>query len=201
MIKDALKEEDQDDIMALVKRLADIDDRDERVQVFNDSVEKLSPSAKNLLSFINSKESEHVIFVNKVLPKIPEFPKEGRKPHDFSKDPLYFFVTSLKFDCAIATDELNRLATSEIQRHYLLEPHHPEFESANGRECNIDDILEMAVDRLSRNVQVNNGSINMDQMMKFLPQFPLGDNTRKQAIYLEMVEKYGEVVKGHYVPC
>ncbi len=200
MIKQALKEEDRDVFMNLVKRLADIENRDERILIFDDAVKKLSFTARHLLNLINNKELEHVMFVNKVLPHIPEFPKEERKPHDFSKDPLYFFVTSLKFDCAIKSDELNRLASSEIQRHYVLESHHPEWESQHQRECTAVDILEMAVDRLCRNVQVNNGSIDMDQMIAYLPQFPLGDNLRKQTIYLEMVERYKETVKGCYIP-
>lgn len=44
----------------------------------------------------------------------------------------------------------------------------------------------MAIDRgLSRNVQRNQGIVNEDQMMQYLPVFPLGDNEDKQLLYLE----------------
>jgi hypothetical protein len=58
----------------------------------------------------------------------------------------------------------------EIERHYRLEPHHPEFERYSGF-INILDVQEMAIDRLSRNVCKNNGLINEGEMTKYLPQF------------------------------
>ncbi len=43
----------------------------------------------------------------------------------------------------------------------------------------------MAIDRLSRHFQQHQGVVNEDQMMQFLPVFPLGDkNKDKQMLYL-----------------
>ena len=90
--------------------------------------------------------------------------------HDWSKDEYYFFVTISFFTLGerqLMMDEF----TTEVNRHYQLEAHHPENEALTGRHVTEYDVMETAADRLSRNLQKNDGQLNMDQMTRFEPKF------------------------------
>jgi hypothetical protein len=79
--------------------------------------------------------------------------------HDWSKDYYYIYALAGKFKFSIADERFQKEAQEEIERHYRLETHHPEFEKTSGT-INIIDVQEMAIDRLSRNVWKNKGFIN-----------------------------------------
>ena len=66
-----------------------------------------------------------------------------------------------------------------IKEHHAAEPHHPEFEIYNQfTEITSLDILETAVDRLSRNLQFNDGEFNSDQIRLYEPAFVKNHETR-----------------------
>ncbi len=183
--------------MILVTALHAIPNRDERSREFEKKMENVSSETRVVINYMIQKEEDHKLYVNTLLRQIPVF--LGRKPHDFSKDPLFCFVTSLRFDCGIDTEHVSNMTAEEIQNHYRQESHHPEWETQHNQECSSVDILEMAIDRLSRNLQRNDGNLNEEQMLQYLPQFKLGDNKAKQQLYLKYVDQYKDMVQNVYV--
>ncbi len=143
--------------MALATALHAIPNRDERWKEFEKKLENLSAETRALIEYMIQKEDDRELYVNTLLRQIPEF--LGRKPHDFSKGSLCF-LTSLRFDSGIDTEVILNMAADEILNHCLKELHHPEWETQHNRECSTVDILEMAIDRLSRNLQRNDGNLN-----------------------------------------
>jgi hypothetical protein len=92
--------------------------------------------------------------------------------HDWSKTPWYFFITIGKFSLG-ESDLIGKEFERIVGWHTSNEDHHPEWVEHNGRLPEDRAILEMAIDRCSRNVQFNQGRWNGDQMRKFAPKFPL----------------------------
>ena len=93
---------------------------------------------------------------------------------------------------------MKSLLDEELKRHYTLEAHHPEFELYNERECSNIDILEMAIDRLSRNAQFGNSHIDLAIMKKYLPNFPKGNNDKKQELFWNYVNEYKDFVQEKF---
>ncbi len=160
----------------------------------------MSVETRTMINYMIQKEEDHKLYVNTLLRQIPEFCTEGRRPHDFSKDPLFCFVMSFRFDCEVDTAEMLSLTADEFRNHYQQEAHHPEWEAEHNQECSQMDILEMAIDRLSRNLQRNDGRLNDQQMIQYMPNFPLGDNEGKQKVYRSYVNQYTAIVREAYVP-
>ena len=116
--------------------------------------------------------------------------------HDYSKDEFYLFVTILAFSFSLKDVLPYDLLQAELDRHFTLEPHHPEYEKLNahkGLRIRDRDIAEMALDRLSRNLQFNNGNYNNSQIEKYEPQF-LFDNKRRIELYRKYVKDFKPVV-------
>ncbi len=194
----ALTPEVKTECLDLVSTLHAIPSRDQRSKVFEEKFKNVTPDTYILIDHMIRKEDTHKVFVNSLLQQLPDF--FGRKPHDFSKDALFCFVMSFRFDCGIDTKEMLSLSADEFLNHYRQESHHPEWETQHNEECSPIDILEMAIDRLSRNLQRNDGILDMAQMIQYLPRFPLGDNAGKQSLYLKYVEEYKAMVQNVYVP-
>ncbi len=154
-IVNALTPEVEDECTTLAKALKDIPDRQRHAEELERRLESVSSETRALIDYMVRKEEDHKRYVNSLLRHIPEFIAEGRRPHDFSKDLLFCFITSLRFDCGIDTEDVVNLTAAEILNHYRQESHHPEWETQHNRECTRIDILEMAIDSLSRNVQRN----------------------------------------------
>lgn len=121
----------------------------------------------------------------------------NKRRHDWSKDYHYIFALAGKFKFRIPGDDFEREAQEEINRHYKLEPHHPEFEKTSG-PINVLDIQEMAIDRLSRNVWANNGEIKPEQMAKYLPQFYGNQPDEKLSQFKQCIEVLETRVKDIY---
>ena len=135
--------------------------------------------------FIVFQEWDHMEIVIRVLRCLG-----NKRRHDWSKDYMYIFALTGKFILKITDTEFEQQAQSEINRHFKLEPHHPQFEKLTAdSEINVLDIQEMAVDRLSRSVWVNNGKVSMDDMHQYMPEF-YGDNAEGK------LEKYKECIKA-----
>ena len=196
----ALTPEVKAECMILVTDMYAIQNRQARAKEFETRLESLSTETRTFIGYMIQKEEDHKLYVNTLLRQIPEFFAEGRKPHDFSKDPLFCFIMSFRFDCEVGTEEMLSLTADEFRNHYQQEAHHPEWEAENNQECSQMDILEMAIDRVSRNLQRNDGFLNEQQMMQYLPRFPLGDNEGKQKMYLGYVKQYTAMVRQAYVP-
>ncbi len=196
MIRDCLTPDIQNELLSAVDKLVTMELRTERVSFYETFVRSVSQETSRVIDLIHQKEREHVIMANHVLLKIPGF-MEGRQRHDYTKDELYFFVTSMKFDCQFQGDSLVQLSKMEIDRHFQLEAHHPQYEDFNNRECTERDIEEMAIDRLCRNIQFN-GHIVDEEMARFIPEFPLGDNEEKQRMFKDFVQQRKQMVVEEY---
>ena len=202
---DPIKEEYFKMMAELLK--SDVQDRDERVRIFENR--KFSPGAeKHLMEQICKREKIHFDFMAILFPEtfkihyghpLPaDYP-----PHDCTKDALFAFLLAIQFDILkdVKTDkekdlkERSRaLVDHELDRHYTLEPHHPEYEDRVGKECNEWNIFEMALDRLSRNVQFNHGEVQWQQFIKFRPKFYLGDTKKKDEMYMRFATAYKDQV-------
>ena len=116
----------------------------------------------------------------------------GISLHDHTKDEFYFFVTILAFSFNLKEELPGNLLQGELDRHFTLEPHHPEYEKLNahkGLRIRDRDIAEMAIDRLSRNLQFNYGKYNQEQIEKYEPRF-LFDHERKIELYRKHVKDF-----------
>ncbi len=133
-IVNALTPEVENECATLVKTLKDIPDRQRHAEELEHRLESVSSESRALIDYMIRKEEDHKLYVNSLLRQIPEFVAEGRRPHDFSKDLLFCFVTSLQFDCGIHTEDVVKLTTAEILNHHQQESHHPEWETHHNRE-------------------------------------------------------------------
>ena len=119
--------------------------------------------------------------------------------HDHSKTEFYFFITvcafSMKDHCVVDGELLKEI----IREHHQAETHHPEFEIYNpDKEICWLDILEMAVDRLSRNLQANEGQFNADQIRRYEPNFVKHHDVRI-ALYRTLVPHLKPLVKDRWL--
>lgn len=201
-------------------------ERSSRLEDFRASMAGLSSEARAHLEHILRRERIHFEFMQVVFGSGYRLKYGREMPadvpvHDHTKDELFAFLLAMRFDVfpppKVAKDgakegaspneiaeerdpeflaTLAELAQSELDRHYKHEPHHPEYEKLTGIECSSQDLLEMAIDRLARNVQFNHGDVNMDQMTRFLPTFALGDEKRKQKEFLEAVDLCKDMVSA-----
>lgn len=193
LVTDSRREE----FSKIITQLAAQKNREERKKLFSDCFEKMSSEGQELFKLTREKETLHINHVRKTLDMMDEHPKD-REAHDFSKDDLYYFVTSAKFDYRVKSDEMEELFRMETERHYELEPHHEQYEQINGRECTVDDVREMAIDRLSRNIQANGGFVDLQQMEGYIPNFTLGDNEKKRDLFRQFIAKYNSLAEEVY---
>jgi hypothetical protein len=119
------------------------------------------------------------------------------RQHDWSKDYFYIYALAGKFKFSITNERFQNEVQQEIERHYRLEPHHPEFEKSSG-DINIMGVQEMAIDRLSRNVWKNKGSVDEGEMEKYLPTFVGDDPKTKLEHYKLYVSGMADKVKQVY---
>lgn len=142
------------------------------------------------------KEYNHMLHVRKCMDKL--FPEDSPNNHDHTKNQLYFFITICAFneemDCYIPEDILQQTLIS----HYSREKHHPEYEIYNKNDpITSKDIMETAIDRLSRNLQFNGGDFNDKDMEKFIPQF-ITNQASRTSIYLDFVRAMKPLVKEEW---
>jgi len=135
-------------------------------------------------------EKLHISHVRKCMDKI--VPGESPNQHDHSKDELYFFITICAFNkvCQVPPKTLDKI----ISEHHKSERHHPEFEKLNNKPPGEKDILEMVVDRLSRNLQFNQGKYNEEQLIKFEPIFE-SNQEKNIAIYRAYIDSLKPIVE------
>lgn len=166
--------------------------REDKLYVLNDY--PVPPEANTFMKLTSLREDEHIMFMKHMMPYI-----DSCSDHDWSKDKLCKFALSSFFDGKCTSPEAIKLKDEEIQRHYMLEPHHPEWENYHDAECSETDIIEMAVDRLARCVQFGDGMVYMSNMMKFLPKFPKGNQQAKVDLFLQSCEQYKNVVEKEFL--
>lgn len=169
------------------------------------------PNVTQLVSKLVEREHSHIEFVNRLL-NCSRFGCLFRSEHrhDHTKDEFYVFVTWATFDMKGKwSDDMTKLTQKTfdltVAYHYQQEPHHPEWEKYHpGKECTPINIVEMAADRVSRNVQFNNGNVNKDQLLAvYLPKFFNGTEEKKDLklkMYLEYVGVFIKVVPHIYKP-
>ena len=186
--------------------------RDVRIAHFQSAISCLSREAKTHYKLILKREKIHSDFMKVVFPKCYELKHEKPLPkhvphHDCSKDDMFAFILAMNYDVFTGKDNvvpgesdqefkdlLSNMVKMELDRHYTLEPHHPEYEKLTGKECQEQDILEMAVDRLALNVQFNQGNVDVERMKKFLPTFFLGGTKKKEEMFLQFGYLFSETV-------
>lgn len=126
--------------------------------------------------------------------------------HDKTKDSGFMFCALFQFRYNIG-HLIGEYTKPVIAQHLASEKHHPEYENKEWIKSPVlddVDIMEMAIDRISRNLQFNNGVFNPEQFQKFMPAFrnfkdpgqPDGERITK---YMSFVNaKNISLVKRHY---
>lgn len=137
---------------------------------------------------IRKNELFHIHHVRKCMNTITS---KGNNKHDWSKDELYIFITICAFQFLDECDTPDETREKYIEDHYRKEAHHPEHESLTGKELKKTDIMETAVDRMSRNLQFNKGVYNEDQLEQYCPLFHKNQEERT-----ELYKKYTELYKN-----
>ena len=198
-VKNAVTGEVKKEATRIVQTLAALPKRSERLRyVNNPSFEKaLSRDMHKFIIVTQKQEQQHKDFMNYVLNDCNVCMEKRAKPHDWTKDFLYCLVMAIKFKCGLPeTPELYWIFSWESEYHFKEEAHHPEHEKLTGEECKDGDILEMAIDRMARNLQFNSsGKINREDMEKHEPTFYLGDNIKKREqfwLYVSLLTTYME---------
>jgi len=198
MISDAVTDTVRKDVQSIAEKLVKFEERSDKAKLLKLLTLEIHYDTKTFLSLAIQREHEHIMFVNYILYGLPDFETAQRQPHDFSKDTLFFFVASSYFTANVQSEEMKHLLDKELKRHYTLEAHHPEFEIHNEKECSDNDIMEMAIDRLSRNAQFGDSHIDLDVMKKYMPTFPRGDNEKKRKLFWIFVMKYKDLVQEKF---
>ena len=174
--------------------------RSQRVEKLAELRRGFSKATEAFLSMAEKREYEHYMLMGSLVETIGALQSEGRLPHDHSKDGLFFFAAASFYDGKVNSKEMKAFVDVELSRHYGLEAHHPQYELYNdGQECPEQAIIEMGIDRLSRNDQFStDGVIRVDEVLKFMPTFPLGDNAGKQSIFVESVKTHIDIVQNMF---
>ena len=152
------------------------------------------PELQNLYEDKLKDELFHLKHVRKCM-DILDCKNENNK-HDHTKDEYYFLITILGFDKEVGWSKLvsKELLTETINQHLHQEAHHPQYEEVPGQTIQDVDILEMVVDRLSRNLQFNNGKYNKEQWPNFDPVF-LKDHKTKLKKYKDYRDCLATIVE------
>ena len=133
----------------------------------------------------------HIKHVNKVMTDL----SKGIMyyAHDWSKDDWYLFVTIGHFNLE-KEEAVKGIVDKLIKDHKNTENHHPDNEDYEFERINKENIREVAVKRLSRNLQFNGGKFNEGQLEKHIPPFrcpncrcPL---CREKCIFIASCMKY-----------
>ena len=153
-----------------------------------------SPELQALYEKKRQDELFHRIHVRKCM-SVLNYKEKGSK-HDCTKDEFYFLITIFAFDKEVNWSSLvpDELLKEVINQHYHQEAHHPEYEEVPGQTIKDADIMEMAVDRLSRNLQFNGGQYNKQQWRTFEPDF-LSDHKTKLRKYKEYRDCVAPIVE------
>ncbi|KAI0214710.1 hypothetical protein LSAT2_000155 [Lamellibrachia satsuma] len=105
--------------------------------------------------------------LNDQLTQLTGFPSA----HDHTKDTWYMVVTALVFSMQLK-ELVCDVMDDVIGDHVAAEPHHEAYFERTKEVPTPDNVLEMALDRLARNLQKNGGVYNWEQMERFLPKWP-----------------------------
>ena len=194
MATDSVKRE----LCTVAEELQALPDREERAGRLWDVLSVNADTATwDFFSAAKTRELVHKAFMKLILNVVTGYHTD----HDWSKDDLFYFVMSSWYNGGCQDNEAMRaLKNEELDRHYGLERHHPEREMTDpGFHCSTCDIREIALDRMSRNLQFGEtGFIDQDRMRQFVPKFYKGNVPVKTAHYLQTVEELSTRVQREW---
>ena len=122
-------------------------------------------------------------------------PDSPPSQHDYSKDEYYFFVTIVCLSFGVKNYLPSGVFEEEVEFHYQKEPHHAQYEKLNPGAClSNEDIAEMAMDQLSRNLQFNGGEYNLELLGKYSPHF-FRDHEIRIVMFRNYVEEFKDSVQ------
>ena len=206
-LKSFLTDNVKEEITQFLSRLTPTDDREKLLATYEGQKTLFSLQTRYFLALLKHREMQHISFVNHILAHFSPFKNHSRPVHSFdaskfvghdhSKDELYFIVVggSIYAECLQVATAVREI---ELERHYTLEPHHPEHESLTGNVCSDADIFEMAVDRISRNLQLGNGLYEEHILKKFSPKFTEGEVELKLGLYDYYVNSFKDLIQTEF---
>lgn len=135
-----------------------------------------------------NEELFHCFFVRKCMNLLN--PSGKNNLHDNSKDELYFFANICEYSLGRPVSRLGEY----LKKHWSSEKHHPEYELANPDRITEQDIIETCVDKLSRNLQFNEGNYNFEQLKIYEPVYNIDYDIRLK-IYKSNLEKLMPIIQ------
>lgn len=145
---------------------------------------------------LRNRETLHIAHVRNCMNQL--LPDKRPNLHDHSKNELYFFITSCHFQMKDTCTVPKKYLDSIIASHHKEEAHHPEYEKYNkGKRISDEDIMEMVVDRLSRNLQGNGGAYDQQLIEHYYPSFQY-DRKRRLELYKQYVDTFKPLVEREW---
>jgi len=194
-VKQAFTSDVKAEIEVAAKELVSYASRELRLDVLPGLKLQLCDETLDFLHISSRQEEQHKDLMHSIM--MENTKTASRYSHDHTKDDLFLFVVPASFAGATGP-AMSQLRQEELRRHHQMEAHHPEYEHCNpGKQCDEDDIFEMAVDRLARNAQFGDGTVRAHEVVQqFMPVFAT-DNVMKQSLFWRYVhENSGNVQKA-----
>ena len=120
------------------------------------------------LAVLVAAEGAHIRCVRLAHEAVTRRPSE----HDHTKDVWYTVVVCLAYVMRGKRHLVDDVLDDVIEAHVTSEPHHEQYHELRGTVPSDDNVTEMALDRLARNVQKNHGRYNWPQMALHAPKWP-----------------------------
>lgn len=145
---------------------------------------------------LRDQETFHIAHVRNCMDQL--LPDKKPNQHDYSKNELYFFMTICHFHMGDICSVPKKYLDDVISNHHKAEPHHPEHEK-HGKKKSITkgDIMEMAVDRLSRNLQGNQGQYDRQRIEYYYPSFCY-DHKKRLELYKQYIDNFQPLVQREW---
>lgn len=207
-----------DDFCQLITKLSGEILRKEKILLYTEWRLTVKRSTSKMLKTLALREIQHAVYISDFYRAHSELAKDitGNVPgHDHSKDDLFYAVLGMsiyifpkdkKILHADLQKSLKELCTSELNRHYIMESHHPQHEDLTGNKCNRKDVREMAIDRLSRSIQFSGGwnVDTADVLNSYMIKLTRGEEEEivdKHEYFVINVLKYRYAVQGTFRMC
>ena len=184
-------------MLEVIDFLMTLETREERNTILEDEEKRKSLFPEKDVEFYEQRrtnEYRHIKHVRSAFSKL--FP-DIECHHDYTKDEFYMMMTIAAFDFKLKDQLPQELWQNELDRHLKAEPHHPEYERLNrdeGLRIKDMDVAEMAVDRLSRNLQFSGGEYDDESIKKFAPKFEY-DSEERLELYFKFINEFKQTVK------
>lgn len=164
-----------------IRYLTTVVSRDEANKLLNQCSVRKTIFPSNTWEEYEKRREEELFHIKHVRRCVDNLWGHTSNQHDHSKDELYLLVTICGFEKSWEKYVSKTVLECNLKWHHEQESHHPEYERIRGHKILERDIVEMVIDRLSRNLQFNRGKYNKEEWVKYEPKFLKDHQSRLNA--------------------